>query len=107
MMSTRRKPRVDINAINGAALAVLPSLVRRWLPDGHLEGDEYVALNPRRDDRHLGSFKINLTTGCWADFALDDAGGRDPISLVAYLHRVTRVEAARRLAILVGVRDDR
>ena len=88
-------------------MPMLPALLKRMLPRGKVDGGEYVALNPRRDDRHLGSFKINLTTGCWADFALDDAEGRDPISLVAYLHGVTRVEAARRLALLVGVRDDR
>ena len=65
-------------------MAVLPALLRRWLPDGRIEGNEYVARNPRRSDRRLGSFKINLRTGRWADFAFDARGG-DPISLAAYL----------------------
>ena len=32
---------------------------------------EYVALNPTRADKRAGSFKINLQTGRWADFAAD------------------------------------
>jgi hypothetical protein len=42
------------------------------------------AVNPRRVDRHPGSFRINLASGKWADFAVDAKGG-DLISLVAYL----------------------
>ena len=44
----------------------------------------YVALNPTRNDRRPGSFKINIRTGRWCDFATGDRGG-DPVSLVAYL----------------------
>jgi hypothetical protein len=62
-----------------------------------------VALNPKRPDRHLGSFRINLATGKWADFATGDRGG-DPVSLAAYLFGLTQVEAARRLADMLGVR---
>jgi hypothetical protein len=55
-----------------------------------------------RDDRHLGSFKINLTTGQWADFATGDRGG-DIIGLAAYLRGIRQIEAARQLADLLGV----
>ena len=75
--------RIDFAAINTAALAALPALLARWLPDGKAVGREYVALNPRRDDRHLGSFRINVTNGKWADFATGDRGG-DVVSLAAY-----------------------
>ena len=61
------------------------------------EGNEWVALNPRRPDRSLGSFKVNLHTGHWADFATGDKGG-DAISLLAYLRGVSQSEAARLLA---------
>jgi hypothetical protein len=44
----------------------------------------YVALNPTRNDRRPGSFKINIRMGRWCDFAAGDQGG-DPVSLVAYL----------------------
>ena len=77
-------------------------LLRRWLPDGRLEGHEYLARNPRRSDRRPGSFKVNITTGRWADFATGDKGG-DPISLVAYLADVSQSDAARLLARMLGI----
>jgi hypothetical protein len=96
--------RVDFEAINRAALKSLPSLLRRWLPAGRQTGAEFVALNPRRvDDDRLGSFRINVRTGRWADFATEDARGRDVVSLFAYLTGVRQVEAARRLAEMLGI----
>ena len=94
-------PQVDFAATNAAALAVLPSILHRWLPDGHTIGHEYTARNPTRNDRHAGSFKINICTGRWADFATGDVGG-DPISLAAYLGGISQGEAARRLATMLG-----
>ena len=98
---TRR--RLDFPAINRAALCDLPVLLGRWLPDGRVSGHEYDARNPRRPDRNVGSFRINLRTCKWADFATGDKGG-DPISLAAFLFGVSQREAARRLATLLGVR---
>jgi hypothetical protein len=90
----------DFKAVNQAAMAALPSLLRRWLPNGRIEGNEYVAHNPRRSDRHHGSFKINLRTGRWADFACDARGG-DPVSLSAYLSGLSQTEAALRLSTML------
>jgi hypothetical protein len=89
--------------VNSAALASLPALLARWLPGGRLAGREYVARNPTRRDRRPGSFKVNLATGRWADFATGDKGA-DPVSLAAYLFGLTRGEAARRLAGMLGAR---
>jgi hypothetical protein len=94
--------KIDFVGINRAALGVLPSLLSRWLPDGRYEGHEYVARNPRRADRNLGSFRINTTTGRWSDFATDDKGG-DVVSLAAYLADIKQAEAARRLADMLGM----
>jgi hypothetical protein len=101
--------RVDVARINGAALVRLPEILGRWLPGGRIEGVEYVALNPRRADHRPGSFKINLDTGQWADFAVEGVRGRDVASLAAYLGGVGQVEAAERLAAMlgIGVRDGR
>lgn len=93
---------LDYAGINAAARRVLPALIVRWLPGGRRKGLEYVALNPRRIDRHAGSFKINLRSGRWADFATGDAG-HDPISLLAYLAGIRQGQAARRLADMLGV----
>jgi hypothetical protein len=101
-MSTSLARTLHFDVINSAALAVLPAVLRRLLPEGKRIGCEFIALNPRRADQRLGSFKINLLTGRWADFATGHKGG-DPVSLVAYLCGVSRFEAARRLARMLGL----
>jgi hypothetical protein len=94
---------IDFARINAAVLPVLPSLLSRWLPDGRQEGHEWVARNPRRADRSPGSFRINMRTGKWADFATGDKGG-DVVSLAAYLAGTGQADAARSLADMLGVR---
>ena len=94
----KRSP--DFATINATALAALPAVLVRLLPDGKIDGREFVALNPRRNDKRPGSFKIRVSgarAGSWADFASGDRGG-DPVSLVAYLESVSQGEAARRRA---------
>jgi hypothetical protein len=93
---------IDFVEINRAALSVLPAIVARVLPGGKRVRHEFVALNPRRPDRHLGSFKININSGRWADFATGEKGG-DPISLIAYIANVSQGEAARLLAQVLGM----
>lgn len=88
--------------MNSAALRELPALLARWLPDGRALGREWTARNPRRADRHPGSFRVNLRSGKWCDFATGDKGG-DPVSLAAYLFNLTQSDAARRLADMLGV----
>ena len=96
--------RIDFAAVNRAALAALPALLQRWLPDGRQVGREYLARNPRRADKRAGSFKVNTRTGRWADFATGDAGG-DVVSLAAYLGGTGQAEAARSLADMLRVRS--
>ena len=93
---------VHIAAVSGACLHRLPELLQSWLPDGRALGGEWIALNPTRADRRAGSFKINMTTGRWADFATNDAGG-DVVSLYAYLNGLSQVVAARALIASWGV----
>ncbi len=93
---------VDFDRVNRAALSVLPALLARWLPDGRQTSCEWVARNPRRADRSPGSFKINLRTGRWADFATGDKGG-DVISLAAYLAGLSQTQAAHELAHTLGI----
>ena len=50
------------------------AVLRKVAPGGKIEGEDYVALNPRRDDKSLGSFRFNLRTQAWADFALVNTG---------------------------------
>ncbi len=106
--SPPKKQRIDFEAIKAASLRSLPDLVNRWVPGGKMFGREYTVRNPKRGDRNEGNFKINLDSGRWADFATEAKGG-DAISLAAYLFDITQVEAARRLAVMLGIEvgDDR
>lgn len=102
-MSMTTQPRsVYFVSVNVACLARLPSLLAAWLPDGRQQGEEWIALNPTRADRRAGSFRINTKTGRWADFATGDKGG-DPVSLFAYLNRMSQGEAARTLIRVWGL----
>jgi hypothetical protein len=96
-----RRP-IAFARINDAALAVLPSLLKRWLPNGRVEGAEYVAKNPQRADSHYGSFKINLRSGRWGDFATGERGC-DVISLSAFLSDLSQSKAALALAGMLGL----
>ena len=93
--------KINYAKINKTALPYLPAILQRLLPGGKLIGHEYTALNPRRADSHLGSFKVNLMTGRWADFAVR-ASGSDVTSLVAYLFGLSQADAARRVMQLIG-----
>lgn len=99
-MNTPR--RIAFARIAAAALDHADTLARRWLPDGRREGAEWVALNPTRADNSKGSFKVNLRTGRWSDFATSDTGG-DLVALAAYLFHLDQGEAARKIAAALGI----
>jgi len=101
LVHLRPKAPPDFETVNCAALRVLPDLLARWVPEGKIHGREWTGRNPKRTDRNPGSFKVNLVTGRWADFASGDKGG-DVTSLAAYLHGLSQSEAARRLAEMLG-----
>ncbi len=85
------------NLLKGHEEAILKHL----LPTGQTVGSEYIALNPTRNDKNLGSFRINITTWKWADFATGDKGS-DIISLYAYIKSVNQLVAAQELLKLIG-----
>ena len=87
--------------LNEAIAPTLLSYIPQILPQGRRQGQYWVALNPTRYDRKIGSFKINLDTGQWADFATGDMGS-DAISLVAYLYGLKQGEAATYLENITG-----
>jgi hypothetical protein len=98
-----RPPRsIAFGHIASQAAKSAPTIVDRWLPGGRREGREWVVRNPRRSDGKAGSFKVNLSTGRWSDFATGDRGG-DLIALAAYLFDLKQNEAAERVAEMLGV----
>lgn len=92
----------SIKNINTLVCGLLQNLVPTMLPNGVQQGRYWVALNPTRLDTKLGSFKINLDTGKWADYATGDSGG-DVISLAAYLYGERQGDAAQLVASMAGV----
>jgi hypothetical protein len=93
--------KIAFRRIAEAALAAADTLVPRWLPEGRREGAEWIATNPTRADKRRGSFKVNLRTGRWSDFAVDASGG-DLVSLAAYLFNLKQGQAAVKIAGALG-----
>jgi hypothetical protein len=93
---------IDFAAVNAICMSQFNSLLATWLPDGRLQGHDWVALNPTRADNRPGSFRINVDTGLWADFATPDRGG-DAVSLYAYLNGLTQTLAALELKQQLGM----
>lgn len=96
--------KIDFKVVADHALANAVSLLEQYLPDGKLQSHEYVALNPTRADSKIGSFKINVSTGAWSDFATGDKGG-DLISLLAYIEGVSQQDAAKQIADFLSLDD--
>jgi len=71
-------------------------ILRQLVGNGEIQGKSYVALNPTRNDRHIGSFFIDIATGRFYDFATGDKGG-DVIDLAAYIYNCGIGEAVQRL----------
>jgi hypothetical protein len=82
--------KIAFRRIADAALGRADVIVRRWLLDG------------RREDHKRGSFKVNLRTGKWGDFATGDRGG-DLTALAAYLFKLSQADAALKVADMIGV----
>jgi putative DNA primase/helicase len=93
--------KIDFPKIARLALANARSVLNQYLPGGKYSGAEYEVLNPVRSDKALGSFKVNVNTGAWGDFATSDKG-TDLISLVAYVRGIGQREAAKELADFLG-----
>ena len=94
--------RIDFRRINSVAVRNGEAVAQAFLPDGRREGREWAARNPRRADRRLGSFKVNLDTGKGADFATGDRFS-DFVGMVAFVMAIGQREAALSLAEALGV----
>ena len=92
----------EYERIKDAANRRAPEIVARWLSDGRKIGKHWEARNPTRNDQNPGSFKINLSTGQWYDFATGE-GGQHIISLGKYLHGERSLyETAENVSRMIG-----
>src|SRR5215207_5367861 len=94
--------RIDFDVVRATTQQNTFAICHRVIPGGRVVVGEYVVRNPKRADRTPGSFKVNLRTGRWADFATGDKGG-DLIALVAWRYDLPQAEAAKRLASLLSI----
>lgn len=96
---------INFQEINSQLLPAFRSLVTQWIPGGQFSGDEYTVRNPVRTDHTPGSFRINIRTGSWSDFACADAKGGDPVSLYAYINNINNGKSAAELARTLGITE--
>lgn len=95
-----------IRRVNNLAMTNARSIVQEIVAGGRFQGSEYVCRNPRRNDQTLGSFKFNVVTGAWSDFATGDKDG-DFVSWFAYVRGIqNQFDAARELAQTIGYSAD-
>ena len=71
--------------------------IQGLLPSGKWQNNEYVVLNPTRNDSKAGSFSINKN-GKWSDFATNE-GGNDLIGLTSYVKSITPLEACYHIGV--------
>ena len=71
-------------------------ILKRLVGNGKIEGGDYVALNPRRSDKKTGSFRIDIASGKFHDFATGDSGS-GIIDLTAFVYDCDLLTAAQKL----------
>ena len=94
---------MDFEKINNAVLASYPGILSEWLPGGKVLAREYVCGSVNGGPGK--SMSVNIDTGRWADFAVSEHSGSDPISLYACIHGVGQGEAARELESKHGLAE--
>ena len=92
---------IDFHKIARCGLPHLITILDRLGVEHRRAGSEIEMLNPTRNDRRFGSFRVNIRSGRWADFATGDTGG-DVVALVAHLTDCRQAEAA---SFLTGLSD--
>ncbi|WP_417248590.1 hypothetical protein [Celeribacter sp.] len=88
--------------VKGASAWRIERLVRAWVPGARRSGDHLIVPNPKCGDLSPSNLIIDLHTGSWND---RERGyyGKDIISFYAYFRGLTQLEAARDLAMQLGV----
>jgi hypothetical protein len=103
--SNKLSSRASFEDVKAATLKSLDFIVPRLLHGGKKVGDEWVIRNPTRKDAKPGSFKVNMKSGIWKDFATGESGG-DIIDLYVYINGGSNIQAKDALADMLGVQPD-
>lgn len=91
--------RLDFEGLARALVERSRDIVPALLPGGQIKGKEYCCADIKGGKGT--SFKVNLDTGKWADFAVDQSG-KDLIGLWAEVENIKQGEAAKRAAREIG-----
>lgn len=85
----------DFDDYRRQLLAQAKTLIPQWLSglQGRWVGDEWVCLNPTRQDRSIGSFKVNYKTGHYNDFNTQHPKGTNLLDLYKDIHGLTERQA--------------
>ena len=71
-------------------------ILKRLVGNGKIEGGDYVTFNTKRKDGKLGSFRIDISSGKFHDFATGDRGG-SILDLASFVYDCDLLTAAQKL----------
>ncbi len=97
----------DFREIVDALNARVEDVARRYAPGGHVRGGQYTTPSPLREDKHAGSFVINLTgshAGRFYDYATRDSG--DMLDLIQGALNLDRRAALQEAKAFLGMADE-
>ena len=85
----------DQSLLDAKLLHQAEQLLAQWCGEVKRIGNEICMKNPLRNDAHIGSFKFNIQTGAWSDFAMENCSGYGLSTLYATITRTPLVEAIK------------
>jgi putative DNA primase/helicase len=100
-MSSQAETKHWYASVRQAMLDRALEFLNRVVPGGRVVGHEYCAASIQGG--HGDSFKCNLNSGLWRDFATNEPSGKDLISLYARVRGIKYAEAAKRCAAEFGI----
>lgn len=88
---------IDFASLSARLLARSREIVPKWLPWGHLNGDDrWLSDDPNAGPGRMCS--VNLKSGVWIDLGNQSDGGSELVSLYAALHDLSQFDAAEELS---------
>ncbi len=95
---------LDFKRIAEAARPYLPELAARWLPAGRRDGQLWRVGSINGDaGQSLAITVSGPAAGRFQDFADDRVRGSDAIALAAAVFGLSQVDAAKKLADMLGI----
>lgn len=95
---------IDFKRIADTARPHLPELVERWLPAGRRDGSMWRCGSiDGTPGQSLAVTIVGPAAGRFYDFADERVRGADAIALAALVFNIPQIEAAKRIAHMLGI----